>query len=262
MPIHEAVGGHQAIAPPPPMQAPTLPYVTLCSIIPWTIESKEFNHGGDPSTRYRFKGVAPTDDPPYRTMRLYDTYDLALNSLSLDAIQLVPRMIPARTVAEAIIEDIAGNQLGNSSGFRLGLRVIAGDRPTDTELASMTSDQNEHLRWLVGLSDRYWIGGKPEERSRCNSITYRRALEALIERNLDNADRHPWYLSLDPRGSKACPACTKQIPTGAQICENCHVDLVEFYLKRQMDPPASDPVVAAEVKRQLGLRRKPSLTPA
>lgn len=109
--------------------------------------------------------------------------------------------------------------------------------PSKEFLGQLKSTQETYFRHLVLKANDLKQTGKERD---INEL-YRAAAEWLYGRG---ASRLPWYQKAHFEDLKHCLGCGREILIAATVCEHCHVDIVDLYRKRKLDP-SGDPAVAA-----------------
>ena len=225
-------------------------HVTICSIYPQSL-SKRVNHNG--VTVYSIAG-APRGS--YALLHVYDTQQWVRRPHQTDNVwEMLPLPLPARIVADDLVNSWASDTLGARSGFRPGIAVIAGDEPTSQELAALRSTQSALFNWYITDAMGKHIKGEGKE------ITdiHRLAAKEMLDKG---AERLPWFPVVDFEAVKNCPACGKQINQNALRCDHCTTMLPTFYMEFGI-VPEGDPVVAdfiARIKAQRAAQTEKPIT--
>ncbi len=269
--------------------APVVGSTTICSIVPWTVVTKEYTWGGWPHS-FTIPGVGtlewpnrdgrivkhPTSGieelwveargrktiyailswtPRYRLLKIFDSGEIRLNLANIDDHERLWFPKPSWEMAGDIVQEIAGNQIANASGFTVGFRIIKGDKPSEEELTQLEYAQTENLRYLVRDADSLYL--VPAQRHRIG-ISHRRALEALVAMGRDTFDAHQvpngWYITSGDRilDTKKCYACGETIAGAAKVCKICQINLVKWFVEMGGQPPDTDPELLKEVQVQRG----------
>jgi hypothetical protein len=247
--------------------------VSICSVVPWSLESHQFPHRRLP--RYRLGASGPDPDTgklvPFHLIRLQNTTTPIISGAE-EGVGLVYKAAPIYALgterqpwdmnqgyAVDLIREWAGDHpIGNHQG-RLGVAIIIGKRPwqmdnepTDEELKRLRELQRGHHYGLIEMADRAWVSNDAEVKKRTGSQEYRRALEFAVRDFGEKFERHPWYIQLGPEGTGAlgiCPACMGTFNTNGFICSICHINLAEYFSQRQIKCDAREyPGAAREME--------------
>jgi hypothetical protein len=131
--------------------------------------------------------------------------------------------VPSARMAESIVNDFAGAQIGTRDGARPGLGWLPGNiSRTDllTKHAGTLKElRNVQERWflnLIKLADDDWTR---YHKHHVISDTQRFAAKAL------GYTGREWLVDPLSMSSQNCPACTTPIVPGTIICPNCRVVL-------------------------------------
>ncbi len=189
-----------------------------------------------------FMAAAPRGS--YAKLVVYDTQEwMNRVSESTGKPDWIPAPIPAIEVARSLVQAWARNTLGNKSGFAPGVCIIEGEVPTDKELAELRSSQTNLFQWYI------LDGSAKHQRGEHTEITdvHRLAARELLDKG---AERLPWFPRIVFAEVKDCLACGKQIESRAKVCPDCSTNLVDWYVKYNLDAttyplPNGDPVIAA-----------------
>lgn len=209
---------------------------TICSIWPQNLRAQRKHNG---LTLYEMP-AAPRGS--YVTYTVYDTQQW-INRPRDDRFQgdVEPMPIPARIVAEDLVSTWGGDTLGARSGYRPGIAVIAGEVPTPEELAAIRAGQSNLFNWLITDANGKHMSGEGV----LISDMHRMAAKEMLDKG---ADRLPWFPVVEFSEVKDCPACGKQTETKAKVCDKCQMNLVDWYLKYNLNLDA-DPVIKAFVEQ-------------
>lgn len=220
----------------PSLQQVSRGRTTICSIWPQDLRARR-NHNG--LTMYQMP-AAPRGS--YVTFTVYDTQQW-INRPRDDRFQgdVEPMPIPARIVAEDLVSTWGGDTLGSRSGYKPGIGIIASDSPTDAELASLRAGQSNLFHWLITDANGKHISGEGV----LISDMHRMAAKEMLDKG---AERLPWFPVVDFAAVKDCPACGKQTEQKAKVCDKCHENLVDWYLKYNLNLDA-DPVIKAFIEQ-------------
>lgn len=155
-----------------------------------------------------------------------------------DKPELTPRPIAPESIVEDLLNRWAKSQIGSDQMVGPGIGVIAGDAPTENELAQLRLRQETWCQTLVDKASSYAIQGKH------NEITdlHRNAARWLMS---DAADQLTWMNKKTYLSVKNCPACGEQIMASAIQCRHCTCELPKFYRQYKLDVAAKDPAVWA-----------------
>jgi len=179
--------------------------------------------------------AAPPDG--YSLLTVFDSFQSTLQGR---------RPVLAEQIARACVGDWAADTTLAKSGFRPGLSIIVGARPTVEELARERETQTGYCQAAIAEADALLAAGE------LRPLQAQIALFRLCAEWLGVRDRE-WYRELRRADYKknGCPACgAVEIPHRAQVCPQCSKDLVEFYSSRGRVPDEDeDPVVRAEMLR-------------
>jgi len=210
--------------------------VVICSVYPHPKE-KEYLHAGR-AVKYTL-AAAPANG--FSICTCYDTFALTHNFDREDESDpaYVARPIPARTIAENLVREWAGDIAtpDGAEGATIGIGIVQDDPPTPAELEYLRFQQNTYDLATVKEADGFWV--IPAHQNKIGS-RHRRSLEHL---NLD-PEGHPWYIDTKKGPKKSCPACAKPIEQLALKCEHCQTNLPLFYLEMGLEPPTTDSFVA------------------
>lgn len=231
----------------PALQQVSRGYVTICSIYPTALH-KRVRHNG--ATNYRIE-AAPRGS--YATLAVYDTQEVIARIDPTDGTKAyLPMPIPARVVAEDLVHSWADDTLGKRSGYSPGIAIIKGDEPTAEELQSLRDGQTALFQWYVMDANGKHIKGEGKE------ITdiHRLAAKELLDKG---AERLPWFPKVDFALVKDCLACGKQIEARAKVCPDCGTNLVDWYIKYNLDPK-DDPAIS-EFMAKMGKPKAESKVP-
>lgn len=238
------------------------PDVTIMSIVPWTIKTYGRHIWELGPQEFVFKGVKPTDKPPYELIRLQSGWEPAMDLTEPENMVFIQRPKPAIVKARAIIEDLTGNIMENEQDATLGIGLIKGEKPTEREFKELTEKQARFFMGLVGQADRFHISGNTMQKMRLGNAIYRRSLLWLIETGRDTQERHGWYSTPSAEGMKPCPACGENILASAMICRYCSKDLAEFYFQEGLVAPEHDSKVYAKWQRLSKAKKSAGAAPA
>lgn len=213
-----------------PTVVPGVGHVTMVSIYPGVL-FRRIRHNG--MTDYRIS-AAPRGS--YSALVVYDTQEW-LNRVdpSDGKPNWIPAPIPASVVADSLLTIWARNTLGNKSGFAPGVGVIRGDTPTNEELKSLRTMQDNLFNWYILDANGKHLKGEATE---INEVHRMAALEMLSH----GAEKLPWYPKMIFTEVKVCLACGKQIETRALVCSECKTNLIDWYIKYGLDVN-TDPAV-------------------
>jgi hypothetical protein len=135
----------------------------------------------------------------------------------MDRDKVTETLIFCEAVVADLLEHWARTPIGAPAGSGPGIGVIAGDVPTEEEIAALLNRQHMLFDWLYHEGMRMaqsqdWRGINRHHRMAAAWL----GLEEVWAR--------------DPRkeGNKPCPACTVPVSVNAAICPNCHVQLKEL----------------------------------
>ncbi|HXC05793.1 MAG TPA: hypothetical protein VNZ86_13620 [Bacteroidia bacterium] len=211
-------------------------YVTIVSIYPGLLEYRSRHYGLPVYT------LKPPPRGGYSGLRVYDTEEWMNRPDPTDGKPTwLPGPIPARVVANALVQIWARSSLGNKSGFAPGVGIIEGDEPTTTELKALRDMQNKLFNWYILDANGKHLKGEATE---INEI-HRMAAKEMLDKG---AEKLPWYPTVAFTEVKDCIACGKQIETRALVCPECKTDLPARYLQYNLDT-AADPMVAAFIAK-------------
>jgi hypothetical protein len=139
-------------------------------------------------------------------------------------------------VAVSLKELWGSHTLNNKSGFAPGVDIIRGDTPTLEELSALRESQTAMFQWMILDANGKHLRGESTEITNL----HRAAAKELLDKG---AERLPWYPKIEYAAVKDCLACGKQIESRAKVCSECKINLVDWYLKYELDP-TGDPVIA------------------
>jgi len=221
-------------------------YLSIVSIYPDNLQ-KRVRHNG--ITLYQ---LPASPRGAYSLLRVYDTVEWINRPDPMDGKpHFMPMPIPAIVVADDLVATWAGDTLGKRSGFSPGIAVIAGDEPTNNELSDLRVRQNALFDWYI--KDAH---GK-HTRGQTTEITdiHRLAAKQMLDKG---AERLPWYPTVIFAAVKDCIACGEQINAKSKVCDKCNTNLVDWYLKYNLDP-SHDKVIADFMA---AMNPKPAKAPA
>ena len=200
---------------------------TVCSTAPiprWA----ERKHNG--RTVYQIP-AAPRGG--YRCLVVYDTQQWGMRWSESGEHEPGPRPVPGLVVADDLVRVWARCTIAAKDGLQLGIGVIAGDEPTEQELAHLLEQTRGTCEWLVQDGNDKTVKG---EQTNITNI-HRLAAEWLYG---TGAQRLPWYRRMDLQETKSCVACAETIDSSATKCKHCGTELAEYYKKYNIPP---DPAV-------------------
>lgn len=221
---------------------------TICSIWPAALRAQRKHNG---LTDYNL-AAAPRGS--YATLTVYDTQQWINipNDRSYKG-SIEPRPIPAEIIANDLVATWGNDTVGARSGYKPGIGIIAGDVPTPDELAALRSGQNNLFNWLITDANGKHMSGEGVN----ISDMHRMAAKEMLG---NGAERLPWFPVIEFALLKECPACGKQTESKAKVCDKCHENIVDWYLKYNLDTTL-DPVIDAFVK-QNNLKKPQAVTVA
>lgn len=260
--------------------------VTLCSVVPWTLESHQYPHKRLPRYRLDAAGKDPENgkDHPYRILQVFNTTtQILLVNESRDGHKFGPAPVYAlgttdnpgdlmQGYANDLIREWAGDHpIGNHQG-KLGVGIIIGkhpwqrnNEPTDEEVTQLRKLMRGHHYGLIEMADQAWVSNDPKVKARTGSQEYRRALEFAVRDYNEKFERHPWYIQLGPDGTGAigtCPVCFDPFNVNAFICGSCRYNLADYFTSRQIKcDPKEFPGVAREIEFMRKLQSAKGNTP-
>ncbi len=171
----------------------------------------------------------------YSLIKVYDTFTWH-RDYSQDKEVQIARPIEALTVARELYRAWGLDVVEGNGGMGPGLLVIAGDKPTADELASVRRRQSEYFRKLIDSASMMFAKGEVKN----ISDLHRAGARWMGANNL------PWVLKLEQVEMKSCKACGETIRTQALVCKECNTNLPKFYESLNILPdPLEDPVVFA-----------------
>lgn len=175
--------------------------------------------------------IKPSKKDEYFVLPVYDGAALIRDPTSYETGQakLLERPQSATKIAKAVVNDLAGHDIGSPSGYNIGLATIEGSEPTEEELAKLREQRDGWCLFLVNQADRYY--NSPETRWKITD-THKAAAEAL---NIGNSPDHPWIRSIKPGDNKQCIACMEYIPSKALVCPKCQTKLLPFVEEAGLD---------------------------
>lgn len=170
---------------------------------------------------FKFK---PSKKGEYFVMPIYDGAALIRDPTSFETGQtlLLERPQSARKIAQALINDLTGHDIGSPSGYTIGMEIIEGPVPTKEELAKLEEQRDGWCLYLVNQADRYYNNNETRWKI---TDTHKAAAEAL---NIGHSPDHPWIRSIKPGDNKQCIACQEYIPSKALVCPKCQTNLMRF----------------------------------
>lgn len=135
---------------------------------------------------------------------------------------ITPGHIPVDVVASDLVNSWASQTIVSKDGYKPGIGIIAGELPTEAELAKLREQQRAFFEFLVqDANDKFLLG----ETKNITNI-HRNAAGWLLG---DAAQQLAWFPKMEHRQVKDCPRCAKQILSAALGCEHCSLDLVGWY---------------------------------
>lgn len=219
-----------------PIPSPSRGYVVICSIWPADLRQRMRNH----RQKHFFLPAAPRGS--YSLLYVHDDGEYS-NRPRPDSPEddwlFLPK--PAIVIATSLVELWAKNTLGKPSGFYPGIGIIAGEDPTQQELAALRAGQSALFDWYITDGNGKHIRGDHTE------ITdiHRMAAKEMLDKG---AARLPWFHSIEFAAVKTCDACGDQINANAKVCPSCKENLIDWYMKYDLSTDG-DPVIAAAVSR-------------
>lgn len=211
------------------------PHAVICSVFNGVLKTPPlaFRCAGSP----QFVIPKPPEDG-FSCLRVYDTYALISDIGKLSdpnyeqrADQTTMARIPALSpsghggLAYDIIQQIAGDMHGATTGRMLGIGLIQGELPTQGEWKSLRERQEELYRFYVHEGDRLALAQEMDQIRDFHRF-------ALSELGDFDPVRHPWFKDIMKQTMKNCFLCHKIIFQLATRCEYCHGDLVAEAVKR------------------------------
>lgn len=121
-----------------------------------------------------------------------------------------PRLVGCEEIATALVNEWATGFPGAPAGAQPGIMVIEGDKPTEDELAHMTSVQAAFMAWAFGEGERL------HREAKYGSITPTMQVAAkwLGKDNI-------WANPSKAADTATCPWCATIIPAQAYVCQQC-----------------------------------------
>jgi len=168
----------------------------------------------------------------YRCLVVYDTQQWGMRWAESGEHEQGPRPVPGIVVADDLVRVWARSTIAAPAGYQLGIGIIAGEEPTEKELALLLEQTRACGEWLI--SDGHDKMAKGER----NNITNIHRLFAEWMYG-SGAQRIPWYQRMDLADVKACVACAETIDANALRCKHCSTDLPDFYKKYNIPPDAA-----------------------
>ncbi len=179
--------------------------------------------------------AAPRDG--YSILAVFDALQ-AMTGWSQDGPKentLSPGHIPVDVVANDLVNTWAAQTIASKDGYKPGIGIIAGELPTEEELAKLREQQRAFFEFLVQCANDMHIG---QESKNITNI-HRHSAHWLLG---EAAQQLPWYPKMEQRSVKNCPRCARQILSAALGCEHCSLDLIAWYERFTHLTP--DPAVA------------------
>lgn len=223
------------IAPTQPV-APTTQTrtkITICSVYPVRKEAERrhatlrpLNNGtgkyGLTCTTVYALEAAPRES--YATLTVFDalTPITGWSEMGSKENTLTPGHIPVQVVADDLANTWSAQTIASKDGYKPGIGQIAGDVPTEAELAHLRAQQAAFFRFMVDDGNDKLLRGETK------NITniHRNAAHWLLG---EGARQLAWYPQNEQREVKDCPRCSRQILATALGCEHCSLDLVGWY---------------------------------
>jgi hypothetical protein len=254
------------LVPPPELMRErfSINHTTICSVYPGDLTHRLLHSPSGAGRTNYFIPAVPLDDPSaYELLHVWDAWATTLDTASTLAssmdtdstgagesgkkYQLSP--VPSRTIAYDLVRHWAGDAPGARVGLTIGVGTIAGDVPSEEELASLRGIQSAYFRFLVEQAHTYHAQGLTKE------ITdyHRRALRWL------GSEDAPWYPKIERSIMKQCPACDERIKSTAVVCQHCRTNLPEYYAAlgyKLHEVQALDAVVGAALDRMLKMQQR------
>ncbi len=138
--------------------------------------------------------------------------------------QWVPGPIPARIVAESLVQEWAGNIIRpRKCTSTIGVGIIKDDSPTVEELTRLHAGQNNMFNAFIQEANSFYIAGKALD------ITdiHRTSAFYLLDQGAENL---AWYPKIDFSEVKVCIACGNKIKALALRCQHCTTFLPQIYM--------------------------------
>lgn len=148
---------------------------------------------------------------------------------------LTPGHIPVEVVANDLVNTWSAHTIAAKEGHGPGIGIIAGEIPTDLELANLRERQRAFFEWLIQDGNDKYLRGETKNITNIHRSAAHWILGAA-------AEQLPWYPKMEQRQVKDCPRCAKQILAAALGCEHCSLDLIDWYEKYTHLTP--DPAVS------------------
>ena len=249
-----------------PVIPSTRSIVTICSVAPVPFDKERYHMrplteeeraGILPSLRpgqkaprlanitiYKIPAVAKTDDPPYRTLDVYDTAQMCMLPNPSESVQQAPAPLAAIDVARSLVSDWGHNGL-NIDGFdggacALGVGIIKGRKPTPEELKKLNAQQSRYFTALVNKADQLW---RQADVKNIHALHRTAALWLGVDHK-----QHEWLGVRGDQGeSVQCIACAEPIRGGARVCKHCKTNLVSYCVDEDIDAAVIkevDPILA------------------
>ena len=192
----------------------------IASVFPGRLESIRRPFGLDPaakraqSTVYTIPPV-PRGDPPF-VLTVTDGY----YSRVIDGgfgVENHPVLESVDVIVRDLMNHWTGRILGLSEGAGIGVGLIAGPRPTASEIDRLVTMQTKAFEQLLHM------GTELANKKEWSSITeYMRIAAQWLDAPVS------WAAGAQVRKLIPCPACTTLIPDAAYVCPTCHTRIREF----------------------------------
>ncbi len=216
-------------------------HVSIVSIYPGNLH-KRVRHNG--ITIYQLP-AAPRGS--YSLLRVYDTQEwLSRPDPANGKLSWMPMPISAQVVADDLVATWANDTLGKRSGFSPGIGIIAGDDPTDKELADLRFSQSALFDWYIKDAHGKHTRGQTTEITDVHRLAAREMLDK-------GAERLAWFPTTIFAAVKECIACGQQIDAKSKVCDKCGTNLIDWYKKYNLSTD-DDPVIAAFVNKINGAK--------
>lgn len=208
-------------------------------------------HGLTCDTEYALE-AAPRDG--YSVLAVFDALQ-PMTGWSQDGPKentLTPGHIPVDVVANDLVNAWSSQTIVSKHGYKPGIGLIAGELPTEAELARLREQQRAFFEFLVqDANDKHLLG----ETKNITNI-HRSSAHWLLG---EAAQQLAWYPKMEQRSVKDCPRCAKQILSAALGCEHCSLDLVGWYERyTHLKPDAAVALFMAAIPKEVAGRSEES----
>jgi hypothetical protein len=189
--------------------------VTMVSIFPIACVAFR-NFGPEMTGAVNQKYVLPAAEKgSYSTLEIYDAFQRIPDN---DATQAIgrqvfhPSPIACRIIANDFFKEWVENRLGCGGGYRPGIGIIEGDKPSKEFLAALVPQQEAYAKGLYhdaqGMADKH---------------QFRQITELHREMAKWLGLKATWIEDMETskQDMKKCTECRMEIPADARVCHIC-----------------------------------------